>query len=267
MGHGAQEARHPGRITGRDVNEVATVFVPCVGNGGVECDCSGPGLSEQADPPDHRHGRRRPDGRCRARHGRKPGQVARPAPGHREPLRLRRQYRRRGGRQSRAGRLHARPHPDRQRRHQSVRLSRHDVRSVHRSRAGRAADKLRHSRRRQRQGAGQRSARAHRARQARAWQAVLWIVGQRHRAASRRRDVQGGGRRGHPARAVSWRRARGERHGRRPCPAHLRRPGRGARPGRGRSFENPGGRAIRSGSSRLRSIRRRPRPACPDTSS
>ena len=109
--------------------------------------------------------------------------------------------------------------------------------------------------------------RADRARQARPRQAVLRIVGQRHRAASRRRDVQGRGRRRHPARALSRRRPRGERHGRRACPAHLRGPGRGARLRSMPVFRKFWRSRNRSGSRRRRSIQRRPRPDCRATNS
>ncbi len=86
-------------------------------------------------------------------------------------------------------------------------------------------------------------------------------AGPRHRAASRWRDVQVDGRRRHPARALSRRGPGGERHDRRPCSAHLCRLGRGARPGRGRPPEGPGGGAAASGSQAAPQLPTRRRPA------
>ena len=168
----------------------------------------------------------------------------------------------------RAGRLHARPRPDRQRRHQSVRLSRHDVRSVHRSRAGRAGDAAPPSW----------SSPTPRCRPTICSELIALakrdpgklsygssgngtaphLAGEMFKAAA-----------GVDILHVPYRGAGPAVNDTVGGHVQLTFVGLGAvrSPGRCRPFENPGGGAIRSGSSPRRSIQRRPKPACPATSS
>ena len=175
-----------------------------------------------------------------------------PAGHHREPHRRGRQYRHRRGRTRGARRLHDPVQHDERAHHEPRALRHHAVRW----REGFLPD---HAARLRDQhdggssfGAGQHGAGVHRLRESQSRQDRLRVVGARLDQSSVRRDAGEDGRHRDAARAVSRRRARRRRYGRRAVPAFLHR-----------RHAEPAPRARRASSSCSPSPRRSARRSCP----